>query len=69
MDNRIIGKKKVELKIMQMFLRDGTKWKTSWVCRATLEFNYRLVWWLGLGWVGVGLGMGLGLGWIGLGMG
>ena len=31
--------------------------KTSWVCRATLEFNYRL------GLVGVGGGLGLGLGW------
>ena len=40
--------------------------KTSWVCRATLKFNYRL----GLGWVGVGLSLGWGRdwGWVGLGL-
>ena len=31
--------------------------KTSWVCRATLEFEY------GLGWGSVGVGLGLGLSW------
>ena len=36
--------------------------ETSWVCRATLDFNY------GLGWVGVGLGLGLGWGRVGVGL-
>ena len=48
--------------------------KTSWVCRATLDFNYRLgCGWvrvgLGLGWGWVGVGLGLDWGWIGVGLG
>ena len=40
--------------------------RTSWVCRATLEFNYKfglglgLGWGWGWGWVGVEVGVGLG---------
>ena len=44
----------------------GLKKKTSWVCRATLEFNYRLG--LGLGWVGVWVVLSLGRGWVGVGV-
>ena len=40
---------------------------TNWVCRATLEFNYRLGCGWGCGWVGVGVGIGLVWGWVGVG--
>ena len=48
--------------------------KTSWVCRATLEFDYGLGfgWFgigLGCGWFGVGLGLVLGWGRVGVGLG
>ena len=44
--------------------------KTSWVCRATLELNYRLGWgWVGLGSVWGRFGIGLGLGWVWVGVG
>ena len=36
---------------------------TSWVCRATLEFDYKFNYRIGLGWVRVGSGLGLGRGW------
>ena len=50
--------------------KDGKKEKKSWVCRATLDFNYRL----GCGWVGLGtgwarVGVGLGSGWDRVGVG
>ena len=49
--------------------------KTSWVCSAKLEFDYRFGWvrvGFGLGWVGMVLvwcwvGVGLGLGWVWVG--
>ena len=50
------------LKSRKIHPQKATTFKTSWVCRATLDFNY------GLGWVGVGLGLGLGWGRVGVGL-
>ena len=52
---RVSQKKMLHIKSCN-FVKLKNNLKTSWVCRATLEFNYRLV----------GVGMGLGWGWFGV---
>ena len=69
---------KVEETLENNFFRKTIKITTSWVCRATLEFDSKLGLRLGCGWFGVGvgldwvrlgLGLGLGWGWVGVALG